>query len=211
VSHSLHHFECLSKDMSNIKAFFFLNISFFLVQELLKKRNWKCKYIFSTGRHLKSLCHTPYIFGCLSKDGNISWTTCLILSQKISKDRQYITAINSVYCLTCIPFQKLIIKLLFLFCHVSYLLYSVTYLDKWPLCRTVIISGIKKYWEIKLKYCQKISILGNKAKILKISMKIVFVTSIHYFLLSNTLKICFFLNVTPKVSHSLHFRHVFLT
>jgi hypothetical protein len=70
------------------------------------------------------------------------------------------------------------IKLLFLFCHVSYLLYSVTYLDKWPLCRTVIISGIKKYWEIKLKYCQKISILGNKAKILKISMKIVFVTDL---------------------------------
>ena len=118
------------------QSIFFFNISFFLVQELLKKRDWKCKYIFSTGRHLKSLCHTPYILGCLSKDGNISWTTCLISSQKISKDRQYITAINSVYRLTYIPFQKLIIKLLFLFSHFSYLLYAVTYLDKWPLCRT---------------------------------------------------------------------------
>ena len=55
------------------------------------------------------------------------------------------------------------------------------------------------------------NILGNKAQILKISMKIVFAISFHYVLLSNTLKICFFLNVTPKVSHSLHFRNVFLT
>jgi hypothetical protein len=128
-------FECLSKDKSNIKAFVFKYL-FLSGTGTPEKKDWKCKYIFSTGRHLKSLCHTPYILGCLSKDGNIFMNYMFDIVTKISKDRQYITAINSVYRLTYIPFQKLIIKLLFLFSHVSYLLYSVTYLDKWPLCRT---------------------------------------------------------------------------
>jgi hypothetical protein len=108
------------------------------------KRNWKCKYIFSTGRHLKSLCHTPYIFGCLSKDRNISWTTCLISSQKISKDRQYITAINSVYCLTYIPFQKLIIKLLALFPSIEIFWQYFSFISQYfliPEIITVLHSG----------------------------------------------------------------------
>jgi hypothetical protein len=90
------------------------------------KRDWKCKYIFSTGRHLMSLCYTPYILGCLSKDGNISW---LISSQKI-----YCNQFSLSFDIH--SFSKVIWKLLFLYSHFSYLLYSVTYLDKWPLCRT---------------------------------------------------------------------------
>ena len=117
-----------------------------------------------------------------------SWTTCLISSQKISKDRQYITAINSVYRLTYIPFQNLLIKLLFLFSHFSYLLYSLTYLYKWHCA--------ERSYNFRYQ-----TILENKAQILKISMKIVFATSFHYFLPSNTLIICFFL-MSPWKCHT---------
>jgi hypothetical protein len=58
---------------------------------------WKCKYIFSSGRHLKSLCHTPYILRWLSKDGNIS---CLISSQKIYCNQ--FSLLFDIFILSCI-------------------------------------------------------------------------------------------------------------